>query len=286
MRLLDGRSMAADIGRSVVSEVERLAGAGITPTLAVVLPTTDGAARSYVGVIERGAAKVGVRCVVHELSGDAAELTDTVDRLAADPAVHGLMVQTPLPGGLSAADVGSRIPPAKDVDGMNPLSLGRLALGLPSFAPATAAAVLEILRRAEVPMDGARACVIGRSSVVGKPAALLLLAENATVTVCHSHTRDLVTVAHEADILVAAVGRPKMIGAGYVRAGATVIDVGTNVTDDGLVGDVDMDAVAPVAGAITPVPGGVGPVTTMLLLRHTVEAAASASTPETVPASD
>lgn len=273
MRLLGGRSMAADIGRTLVDEVERLAAVGVSPTLAVVLPTADGAARSYVRVIERGAQKVGVRCVVYELSGNAPELTDTVDRLAADPTVHGMMVQTPLPGGLTAADVGERIPLGKDVDGMNPLSLGRLALGLPSFAPATAAAVLEILGRAEVPLAGARACVIGRSSVVGKPASLLLLAEDATVTVCHSRTKDLVSVAHEADIVVAAVGRPKMIGAGYVRPGATVIDVGTNVTDAGLVGDVDAEAVAPVAGAITPVPGGVGPVTTMLLLRNTVRAA-------------
>ncbi|OHV27781.1 bifunctional 5,10-methylene-tetrahydrofolate dehydrogenase/5,10-methylene-tetrahydrofolate cyclohydrolase [Parafrankia soli] len=273
MRLLDGRSMAADIGRSVVDDVERLAATGVTPTLAVVLPTADEAARSYVRVIERGAAKVGVGCAVHELTGDPDELTATVDRLAADPAVHGMIVQTPLPDGLTAADVGARIPVGKDVDGMNPLSLGRLALGLPAFAPATAAAVLEILNRAAVPLAGARACVIGRSSVVGKPAALLLLAEDATVTVCHSRTKDLATVAHDADIVVAAVGRPKMVGAGHVRPGAVVIDVGTNWTDVGLVGDVDADAVAPVAGALTPVPGGVGPVTTMLLLRNTVRAA-------------
>ncbi|MEX5633746.1 bifunctional 5,10-methylenetetrahydrofolate dehydrogenase/5,10-methenyltetrahydrofolate cyclohydrolase [Parafrankia sp. FMc2] len=273
MRLLDGRSMAADIGRAVVDEVERLAATGVTPTLAVVLPTVDEAARSYVRVIERSAAKVGVACAVHELTGDPAQLMDTVDQLAGDPSVHGMIVQTPLPGALTAAEVGARIPVGKDVDGMNPLSLGQLALGLPAFAPATAAAVLEILTRAEVPLAGARACVIGRSSVVGKPAALLLLAENATVTVCHSRTKDLAAVAHEADIVVAAVGRPKMVGSGYVRPGAVVIDVGTNWTDAGLVGDVDADAVASVAGALTPVPGGVGPVTTMLLLRNTVRAA-------------
>ncbi|CUU56371.1 methylenetetrahydrofolate dehydrogenase (NADP+) / methenyltetrahydrofolate cyclohydrolase [Parafrankia irregularis] len=273
MRLLDGRSMAADIGRTVVDDVERLVATGITPTLAVVLPTVDEAARSYVRVIERGAAKLGVGCMVHELSGDPDELIATVDELATDSSVHGMIVQTPLPGDLTAADVGARIPVGKDVDGMNPLSLGRLALGLPAFAPATAAAVLEILTRAEVPLDGARVCVIGRSSVVGKPAALLLLAENATVTVCHSRTKDLTTVVHEADVVVAAVGRPKMVGSGHVRPGAVVIDVGTNWTDAGLVGDVDADAVAPVAGALTPVPGGVGPVTTMLLLRNTVRAA-------------
>lgn len=274
MRLLDGRSIAADIGRDVVDEVERLGQAGITPTLAVVVPTDDAAALSYVRVIERNAAKVGVGCTVLAPTGGAAELADTVDALATDPAVHGVVVQTPLPEGVGPADVGARIPLGKDVDGMNPLSLGRLALGLPCFAPATAAAVLEILHRADVPLSGARACVIGRSAVVGKPAALLLLAENATVTVCHSRTEDLMSVAHEADIVVAAVGRAKMVGAGFVRPGATVIDVGTNVTESGLVGDVDADAVAEVAGALTPVPGGVGPVTTMLLLRNTVRAAA------------
>jgi len=283
MRLLDGRAMAADIGRGVVDEVERLRERGVTPRLAVVVPTADGAARSYVRMIERTAGRVGVTCDVLDLAADASAaegvaveasvLTDALQRLAADPAVHGIMVQTPLPVGLSAADVGERIPVAKDVDGMNPTSLGRLALGLPCFAPATAAAVLEILRRADVKLAGARAVVIGRSAVVGKPAALLLLAENATVTVCHSRTTDLATVAHEADIVVAAVGRAKMVTAGFVRAGAVVIDVGTNVTDDGLVGDVDADSVSLAAGALTPVPGGVGPVTTMLLLRHTVEAA-------------
>ncbi|ADP80993.1 bifunctional 5,10-methylenetetrahydrofolate dehydrogenase/5,10-methenyltetrahydrofolate cyclohydrolase [Pseudofrankia inefficax] len=273
MRLLDGRAMAAEIGRHVVDEVALLAEAGVTPTLAVVLPGDDRAALSFARVIEQTAGRVGVACQRHQLSGKPDELTETLGRLAADPAVHGILAQTPLPAGMTADEVGARIPASKDVDGMNPTSLGRLALGLPAFAPATAAAVVEILRRGDVPMAGARACVIGRSPVVGKPAALLLLAEDATVTVCHSRTRDLATVAHEADIVVAAVGRPKLVGAGFVRPGATVIDVGTNVTDEGLVGDVDADAIAGVAGALTPVPGGVGPVTTMLLLRNTVQAA-------------
>ncbi|WP_322753623.1 bifunctional 5,10-methylenetetrahydrofolate dehydrogenase/5,10-methenyltetrahydrofolate cyclohydrolase [Frankia sp. Cas3] len=273
MRLLDGRSIAAEVGRGVVENTERLRQKGVVPTLAVVLPTTDAAARSYVKVIERGAAKVGVRCMIHELSGDRAELLATVDRLAADDEVHGLIVQTPLPSGLSASEIGTHIPPHKDVDGMNPLSLGRLALGLPGFAPATAAAVLEILHRGDIKLEGTRVVVIGRSPVVGKPAALLLLAEDATVTVCHSRTTDLVSITHEADVVVAAVGRPKMIGKGFIRPGATVIDVGTNVTESGLVGDVDADAVASVAGALTPVPGGVGPVTTMLLLANTTSAA-------------
>ncbi|MDT3441578.1 MULTISPECIES: bifunctional 5,10-methylenetetrahydrofolate dehydrogenase/5,10-methenyltetrahydrofolate cyclohydrolase [unclassified Pseudofrankia] len=273
MRLLDGRAMAAEIGRGVVDEVAHLAETGVTPTLAVVVPGTDPAALSYVRVLERTAGRVGVGFQRHQLTDDPAELAAALDRLAADPAVHGVIAQTPLPAGMITGEVGDRIPPVKDVDGMNPVSLGRLALGLPAFAPATAAAVVEVLRRGEVAMSGARACVIGRGAVVGKPAALLLLAENATVTVCHSRTSGLATVAHEADIVVAAVGRPGLVGAGFVRPGAAVVDVGTTVTDAGLLGDVDADAIAGVAGALTPVPGGVGPVTTMILLRHTVQAA-------------
>ncbi|SNQ50857.1 Bifunctional protein FolD 1 [Frankia canadensis] len=273
MRLLDGRSMAAEIGRYVVDEAERLTVTGKTPTLAVVLPTADPAARSYSHIIERTAGKVGIRCELHEPSGGLSALVDTVDALATDPLVDGIIVQTPLPDGGSSREIGERIPVDKDVDGMNPASLGRLALGLPGFAPATAAAVVEILTRARVPMAGARVCVVGRGPVVGKPVSLLLLAEDATVTVCHSRTRDLVTIAHEADIIVSATGRPNLIGAGFVRPGATVIDVGTAVTDAGEVGDVDAAAIAPVAGALTPVPGGVGPVTTMLLLRNTIRAA-------------
>ncbi len=186
------------------------------------------------------------------------------------------MVQTPLPVALSPADLTARIPPRKDVDGMNPTSAGRVLHGRPAFAPATAGAVLEILRRGGIAVAGARAVVIGRSAAVGKPAALLLLAEHATVTVCHSRTRDLAGIASQADILVVAVGRPRMVGPSFVRPGATVIDVGATFEQVRPVGDVDHDRVAPVAGAVTPVPGGVGPVTTMLLLRHTVAAARAA----------
>jgi len=265
--------MAAEIGRGVVDEVAHLAESGVTPTLAVVLAGADPAALSYVQVLERTASRVGVTVQRHDLAADAGTLAATLDRLAADPAVHGVLAQTPLPVGITPGEAGSRIPPRKDVDGMNPLSLGRLTLGLPAFAPATAAAVVEVLRRGEVPMSGARACVIGRSAVVGKPAALLLLAEDATVTLCHSRTKNLTTIAHDADIVVAAVGQPRLVGAGFVRPGAAVVDVGTTVTDAGVTGDVDADAIAGVAGALTPVPGGVGPVTTMLLFRHTVQAA-------------
>jgi methylenetetrahydrofolate dehydrogenase (NADP+)/methenyltetrahydrofolate cyclohydrolase len=277
MRLIDGRAIAARIAGEVTEAAAALTAAGRAPVLAVLLPTDDEAARWYVRSIQRTAAKVGVTCLVDDVPGaDSQAIADRLDALSADPGVHGIICQTPLPAGISLEVVGARIDPAKDVDGANPVSLGRLASGLPSFAPATAAAVLEILRAEEVPLTGARAVVVGRSIVVGKPAALLLLAENATVTVCHSRTRDLAGVCAEADVLVAAIGRAGFIGAGHIRPGAVVIDVGTNPTDDGgLAGDVDASA-AGAATALTPVPGGVGPVTTMLLMRHTVQAASAA----------
>jgi methylenetetrahydrofolate dehydrogenase (NADP+) / methenyltetrahydrofolate cyclohydrolase len=277
MRLIDGREIAKAIADEVTVTVAGLRAAGTTPSLAVVMPTEDEAARWYVRSIQRQAAKVGVACEVHELAGSGAgAVQDRLNELSADPAVHGIICQTPLPEGVSLETAGARIDPAKDVDGANPVSLGRLAAGLPSFAPATAAAVLEILRREQVPLSGTRAVVVGRSVVVGKPAALLLLAENATVTICHSRTRDLARVCAEADVLVAAVGRAGLIGASHIKAGAVVIDVGTNpVPGGGLTGDVDAGA-AGAASALTPVPGGVGPVTTILLMRQTVEAAVAA----------
>ncbi|HEY8544453.1 MAG TPA: tetrahydrofolate dehydrogenase/cyclohydrolase catalytic domain-containing protein [Acidimicrobiales bacterium] len=277
---IDGRAIAAAIAAEAQAAVERLRARGTVPTLAVVDPTGDEAAAWYVRSIERAAAKVGVECRVDRLDAPGAdEVTGRLDALSADPAVHGIICQTPLPAGLSLDAVGEHIAPAKDVDGANPTSLGRLAAGLPTFAPATAAAVLEILRREEVPLAGRRAVVVGRSTVVGKPAALLLLAEHATVTVCHSRTADLPAVCAEADVLVLAVGRARMVDKRYVKPGAVVIDVGTNPTDDGsIVGDADADSVAEVAGALTPVPGGVGPVTTNLLVRQTVAAAEAIAT--------
>jgi methylenetetrahydrofolate dehydrogenase (NADP+)/methenyltetrahydrofolate cyclohydrolase len=199
--------------------------------------------------------------------------------------VHGVVCQTPLPAGAELARVGAAIPVGQDVDGANPASLGGLAAGLPGvFAPATAAAVLQILRHERIPLSGRRAVVVGRSTVVGKPAALLLLAEHATVTVAHSRTVDLPAVCREADILVVAAGRPKLIGADHVRPGAVVIDVGTTPTEttgstDGgeLAGDVDAAAVTGIASVLTPVPGGVGPVTTAVLMQHTLTAAARAA---------
>ncbi len=275
MTLIDGRAIAAAITAEVTETAAKLRESGTAPTLAVLVPTDDDATAWYVRSIERAAKKVGVDCRVVQLekpTGD--DVTRELDKLSADPSVHGIICQTPLPEGVTLDHVGAHIDPAKDVDGANPVSLGRLTAGLPTYAPATAAAVLEILKREQVALSGAQVAVVGRSTVVGKPAALLLLGENATVTVCHSRTKDLAAVTKTADVLVVAVGRAHFVGADHVKPGAVVIDVGTNPTPEGgLVGDVDQAAVEGIAGSITPVPGGVGPVTTSLLLRHTVTAA-------------
>ena len=275
MRHIDGRAIAKTIAAEVTTAAQRLSAAGRPPTLAVVVPTDDEATAWYVRSIERTAARVGVHCRTERLADPSGEeLTALLDELSRDDSVHGIICQTPLPAGVTPAEVGRHIDVSKDVDGANPASLGGLAAGMEAFAPATAAAVLEILKREDVELSGRQAVVIGRSTVVGKPAALLLLAENATVTVCHSRTQDLAEVCARADVLVAAVGRAEMVTADHVKPGAVVVDVGTNPTDDGgLVGDVDADSVGGLASALTPVPGGVGPVTTMLLMRHTVDAA-------------
>ncbi|MFF4193304.1 bifunctional 5,10-methylenetetrahydrofolate dehydrogenase/5,10-methenyltetrahydrofolate cyclohydrolase [Nonomuraea sp. NPDC001831] len=272
MRTLTGR----DLATAIKAQTQVEAAAGRQPRLAVVVATADEASLWYVRSIAKAAAGVGVACDVVDLGAEAdpGRIHETLAGLSADDAVHGVMLQTPLPAGASAQELAAAIDPRKDVDGANPLSLGRLAAGLPAFPPATAAAVMALLDHYEVPLEGRRAVVVGRSTVVGKPLAHLLLDRHATVTVCHSRTRDLAAVTAGAEILVAAVGRAGLIGAAHVAPGAVVIDVGTNPTDDGgLTGDVDFAAVSQVAGALTPVPGGVGPVTTALLLRHTARAA-------------
>ncbi|MGP3965547.1 bifunctional 5,10-methylenetetrahydrofolate dehydrogenase/5,10-methenyltetrahydrofolate cyclohydrolase [Nonomuraea sp. 3N208] len=272
MKTLTGKDLAAAIRAQTQAE----AAAATQPRLAVVVATDDEASLWYVRSIAKAAAGVGIACDVVDLGPDARpeQISETLARLSRDPGVHGVMLQTPLPAGASAHYLTGAIDPDKDVDGANPLSLGRLAAGLPAFPPATAAAVMALLDHHQVELEGRRTVVVGRSTVVGKPLAHLLLDRHATVTVCHSRTRDLAAVTSTAEVLVAAVGRAGLIGAGHVAPGAVVIDVGTNPTDDGgLTGDVDFDAVAGVAGALTPVPGGVGPVTTALLLRHTARAA-------------
>ena len=278
MKSIDGKQIAKAIKADTSARVAALVEGGVTPTLAVVVPTDDEATAWYVRSIKRAAKKVGIDCRVETIEdATLAKIVASLEALSADPEIHGIICQTPLPPGVALHDVGTFIAPAKDIDGANPTSLGRLAAGLPSYPPATAEAVLEILTREEVPLSGARVTVIGRSTVVGKPAALLLTHAHATVTVCHSRTRDLVAACKGAEIVVAAVGRAKLIGREHLAEGAIVIDVGTNPTEDGgLVGDVDADAIEPVAGALTPVPGGVGPVTTALLMRHVVDAATPA----------
>ena len=275
--VLSGRELAATIRTEVGDQAAGLAAAGTVPRLVVVSATVDEASAWYVRSIARAAGKVGIRCDLVDLGPQVGveQITDTLARFGADEQVHGVMLQTPLPGGARLEELAGAVPVGKDVDGANPLSLGRLAAGLPAFAPATAAAVLAVLDHHRIDLAGRRAVVVGRSTVVGKPAALLLLGRHATVTVCHSRTRDLATVTGSAEVLVVAAGRPGMITAEHVAEGATVVDVGTNPTPDGgLVGDVDAGSVTGRAGGLTPVPGGVGPVTTALLLRHTVLAAA------------
>jgi len=269
-RSLPGRELATRIRAGVAAQAAELALAGRQPRLAVVTATDDEASAAYVRSIANAAAREGIACDVLRTT-TANGISATLAQLGDDPEVHAVMLQTPLPDGALLADLARAIPPAKDVDGASPESLGRLVAGLPAFAPATAEAVLALLDHYQVQLRGRHAVVVGRSVVVGKPVAHLLLDRHATVTICHSRTADLPAITRQADVLVVAVGRAALIGPGHVSPGTIVIDVGTNATPGGLAGDVD-PAVADVAGALTPVPGGVGPVTTALLLRHVVTA--------------
>ena len=271
---LTGRELATAIRAAAAVRAAELTVAGRQPRLAVVTATDDEASAAYVRSIANAAGKEGIACDLLRTT-TAAGVSATLAQLADDPEVHGVMLQTPLPEGAVLADLARAIPAGKDVDGASPESLGRVTAGLPAFAPATAEAVLALLDYYQVELYGRHAVVVGRSVVVGKPVAHLLLDRHATVTIGHSRTADLAAITRQADVLVVAAGRAGLIGPEHVSPGATVIDVGTNITDDGLLaGDVD-PAVAGVAAALSPVPGGVGPVTTALLLRHVVEAAAA-----------
>jgi len=272
-RELSGRGLAAAIRAEAAKAAAELAGAGRPPRLAVVTATDDQASAAYVRAIAGAAAKAGIACDLLR-TGTAGGVAATLAQLADDPEVHGIILQTPLPDGGRLAELAEAIPVAKDVDGASPRSLGRLAAGLPAFIPATAAAVVALLDDYKVPLAGRHAVVVGRSVVVGKPVAHLLLDRDATVTVCHSRTADLAAITRQADVLVAAAGRAGLISAAHVSPGATVIDIGASATDDGgLAGDV-APPVSDLAAALSPVPGGVGPVTTALLLRHVTQAAA------------
>jgi methylenetetrahydrofolate dehydrogenase (NADP+)/methenyltetrahydrofolate cyclohydrolase len=280
---LDGRPLAAELRASVTAEAARLTAAGVPPRLAVVVATDDESSAWYVRSIARAAEKTGIACSVVDLGATATpeEIRAALTGLSADPGVHGVILQTPLPPEAVFDDLSAAIDPAKDVDGANPLSLGRLAAGLPAFAPATAESVVVLLDHHAVPLAGARAVVVGRSTVVGKPLAHLLLQRDATVTIGHSRTKELAAVTRTADVLVAAVGRPGLITAEHVTERTVVVDVGTTPTPDGgLTGDVDAASVTGRVAALSPVPGGVGPVTTALLLQHTVQAAARCTDPD------
>jgi methylenetetrahydrofolate dehydrogenase (NADP+) / methenyltetrahydrofolate cyclohydrolase len=277
-RIIDGKYVASRVEAQTLAEVSALLARGITPGLAVVLVGDDPASQSYVNMKEKDCARLGIRSFDHRLPDDTAQadLDALVDVLNADPDVHGILVQQPLPAHLDVEEVVARISAAKDVDGLSPENMGRLMRGLPGHRACTPWGVMRMLDEYGIEPAGKRAVVVGRSMLVGKPMGIMLLARDATVTYCHSKTADLAGVCSEADILVAAIGRPRMIGPGYVKEGAVVIDVGINRTDAGLVGDVDYEAVAPRTSAITPVPGGVGPMTRAILMSNTVAAAKEA----------
>ena len=278
-RILDGKATAAAIKAEVAGGIEELRAEGRSVRLDVVLVGDDPASATYVGGKEADATEVGMGSRVHRFPADVTQekLAALVDELNEDPAVSGFIVQLPLPEGLDPLPLISRIKPEKDVDGLNPQSAGRLSMGLPSLLPCTPHGIVQLLRRHDVPLEGRNAVVIGRSNLVGKPMAQLLLRENATVTVCHSRTRDLVEVASGADVLVVALGRRESIGAEHVKDGAVVVDVGIHRREEGgLAGDVRFAEVEPRASAITPVPGGVGPMTRAMLLHNALQAARAA----------
>jgi methylenetetrahydrofolate dehydrogenase (NADP+) / methenyltetrahydrofolate cyclohydrolase len=274
--IIDGAATSRAVRERVQREAAEFAArTGHTPGLVTILVGEDPASQVYVRSKGERSREVGMASFHESLPATASqdEVESAVARWNADERVDGILVQLPLPGDLDSKRVLELIDPAKDVDGFHPVSVGRLVANQPGLRPCTPAGVMEMLRTYEIPVQGAEAVVVGRSDIVGKPVSLLLLHQSATVTIAHSRTRDLGGVTRRADILVAAVGRPRMITADMVKPGATVIDVGINRTDQGLVGDVDFDTVEPVAGAITPVPGGVGPMTIAMLLSNTLEAA-------------
>ena len=279
--LIDGKKAAAELRAAVTRQVEWLIDArGLKPGLAVVLVGDNPASEAYVASKKRMVAETGMSSRDHRLPAtvDEAELLDLIARLNGDPSIHGILVQLPLPPQMDAHKVIEAVDPNKDVDGFHPMNVGRLATGLPSLTPCTPLGCVKLAKIVHASLAGFEAVIIGRSNIVGKPLAQLLLAENATVTVAHSKTRDVAAICRRADLIVAAIGRPSMVRRDWIKPGATVIDVGINriTGEDGrrqIVGDVAFDEVREVAGAITPVPGGVGPMTIACLLANTVTAA-------------
>jgi methylenetetrahydrofolate dehydrogenase (NADP+)/methenyltetrahydrofolate cyclohydrolase len=284
--IIDGKRIAADIRGEVSERVRSLEGRGVTPGLAAVLVGDDAPSKIYVAGKQKASAEVGIRSQRLDLPADVsqADLIAEIDRLNSDPSVHGILVQLPFPPHIDVTAVHEAIAPAKDVDGLTPVSVGRMVRGEPIFLPCTPLGIVELLVRSGIAIERAEVVIVGRGALVGMPLAIMLAQKakhaNATVTMCHTGTRDLGAHTRRAEILVVAAGRPGTITADMVSHGATVVDVAVNRRDDGkLIGDVDFAAVAEVAGAITPVPGGVGPMTIAMLLSNTVTAAERASAP-------
>ena len=277
-RILSGKEFAARIKEDATRGVAELKAAGVLPRLAVIIVGSDPASEVYVRNKQRTCEELGIRSDHMALPAETTkeELLACIEELNVDPEVHGILVQLPLPAQIAEdeEEILSHIDPRKDVDGFHPVNVGHLVLGAPGLRPCTPAGCIRMLDYAGIPIEGAHAVIIGRSNIVGKPMAHLLLERNATVTICHSRTQNLAAIARTADILVAAVGRPRFVTADMVKEGATVIDVGINrIAPKQLVGDVDFDAAAAVAGAITPVPGGVGLLTVAMLMENVVQAA-------------
>jgi methylenetetrahydrofolate dehydrogenase (NADP+)/methenyltetrahydrofolate cyclohydrolase len=276
-RLLDGKATAAAVRTEVAREVARLRAAGVAPALAVVLVGEDPASQVYVRNKDKAAREAGFEARTLRLPASTSQsaLEEQVRALCADPAVHGILVQLPLPKGLDEQRIVRLLDPRKDVDGLHPENVAALMLGGKGLFPCTPAGCVVVLERHDLPLEGRHVVVLGRSMLVGKPFALMALERNATVTIAHSKTRELAALCRTADVLVAAVGRPRLVQGDWIRAGAVVLDVGINRLPDGkLCGDVDFEAALPHAGAITPVPGGIGPMTIAMLLSNTALAAA------------
>ncbi|MBR6402416.1 MAG: bifunctional methylenetetrahydrofolate dehydrogenase/methenyltetrahydrofolate cyclohydrolase FolD [Eubacterium sp.] len=275
--IIDGKKISTELKDEVKANVAALKAKGIETTLAVILVGNDPASTVYVGNKKKACEYTGINSQSYELPEETTEeeLLELIDKLNADKEVNGILVQLPLPKHINEETVLRRINPDKDVDGFHPESVGRLSIGMRGFVSCTPAGVIELLKRSNVQIDGANAVVVGRSNIVGKPMGILLLRENATVTICHSHTKNLKEICKEADILVVAIGKPKFIDGSFVKEGATVIDVGIHRIEGTkkLCGDVDYDSAAEVAGKITPVPGGVGPMTIAGLMNNCYQAA-------------
>ena len=275
-QLIDGKAISKQIKDELKEQVAELSAKGVKICLAVIQVGNDPASSVYVGNRKKACAYIGIDSLSYELPEETTEeeLLELIDKLNKDDAVNGILVQLPVPKHIDEDKIIKAISPLKDVDGFHPMSVGALSIGQPGFVSCTPAGVIQLLKRSGIEIAGKECVVIGRSNIVGKPMALLMLRENATVTICHSRTKNLKEICKEADILIVAIGKPKMIDASYVKDGATVIDVGIHRdANNKLCGDVDFASVEPVAGAITPVPGGVGPMTIAMLMNNCVEAA-------------